>query len=76
MGNEILTADDKALFSRPFATQTQAAKIAKGKKGETRERGEAFLGVLCVFARVISLFSRPFVALTQAAKIAKKDHVS
>jgi hypothetical protein len=29
VGNEILTADDKTLFSRPFATLTQAAKLAK-----------------------------------------------
>jgi hypothetical protein len=29
VGKEILTADDKTSFSRPFATLTQDAKIAK-----------------------------------------------
>jgi hypothetical protein len=31
VGNELLTTDDKMLFSRPLAALTQDAKVAKGK---------------------------------------------
>jgi hypothetical protein len=48
-------------------------KPQRDASGSSSSLCNAFLCVLCAFARGISFFSRPFVALTQVAKVSRQD---